>query len=368
MKVNQRSVTFINNTTAASITEKEIDLDSCYDENEIVIEIHSAALNPIDFLVQQLAKPWIVGGGLKTFSRDFAGVIIRRGEKVDAKWSIGEEVNGLFSHLYGDRGSLSNYLVLNPSLKAISKLVESSVLNKEVTTKYNRFDIAASWPLVFGTAYAGLTYYNKVFNEDSKILVIGASTQVSNCLVQIAKNHLKVGTVVGICNENSFDYNKQFGYDYLASYNNGKTLENVKDIIESKLNGEKFDMIFDCVGNNEFFPVMEKYLKPRSTGAYFVTIVGDSKLNYTEYTSLKDVLLTGISSKWRSCNPFRGYNYYYTFVKDDQQWADLGSKMIRAGTYKPQIDSVYEFEEYEKAMNRLKSNRAKGKVIVRVKN
>ncbi|CAI4895734.1 CLL_collapsed_G0042260.mRNA.1.CDS.1 [Saccharomyces cerevisiae] len=38
--------------------------------------------------------------------------------------------------------------------------------------------------------------------------------------------------------------------------------------------------------------------------------------------------------------------------------------MIKKGTYKPPIDSVYEFDQYKEAIDRLMSNRAKGKVFL----
>ena len=169
----------------------------------------------------------------------------------------------MFNHIWGSRGTFSNYLIVNPSVNQSIAIIPDN-LPDILLAKYNEFETGASWPLVFGTAYNCLFHHHQKFDENSRILVVGASTAVSSCLVQISKNYLRVGTVVGICNSNSIEYNKSLGFDYLISYNEGSPADSVKGLIRDKLYGDKFDLIFDSVGSSYLKDVIDDVLKPRS--------------------------------------------------------------------------------------------------------
>lgn len=146
----------------------------------------------------------------------------------------------------------------------------------------------------FGTAYGVLYDQGQKLGPDSKILVNGASTAVSN--VQIAKKELKIGTVIGICNSKSFECNKETGFDHLIAYEKGNVVEEVQKYLDNDLEGAKFDLIFDSVGTSQFFPTIDKLLKPMNEGSYFVTSAGNYKVDY------KGSLLNGINffplKKW----------------------------------------------------------------------
>lgn len=357
--VTWRAVTFINNTTPATLVKKEVDLDECHDENQIVVQIYAASLNPVDLLLQKFANRYVSGSHMKTYSRDYSGVIVKRGDKVDPKWKVGDKVNGMFRHLYGEQGTLSDYLVLDPSQQ-----VAIGHSTTPADSKYDDFVVNAAWPLVFGTAYKALFGFGQKLGPDSKILVIGASTSVSYALLRIAKEELGVKTVVGVCSSKSIDYNKKLGYDYLATYDQGPIPESVGKILVGDLNSEKFDLIFDSVGGYDFFPVMDKFLKPKSENSYYLSVAGDSKIKYSEPS------VRAAFSPWpllRIFNPFKSYNYSIFLVESQHEYMELGAKMIKEGTYEPIIDSVYPLEDFKQAMDKQTSNTAKGKIILKIK-
>lgn len=365
--VQQRSITFVDGYWKPAITTTELDLDNCFKDDEIVIKVKCCAINPIDMVVYGLSTTWLTGCKPKTFGRDFSGVIVRAGSRVDPQWKVDDEVNGQYVHLLGDRGSFSDYLIFNPaknkSIAHMQKFPRGEGALNYNEGKYDDWVLNASFPLVYGTADSVLADYIKKWTPESRILVIGASTQVSNCLIQIAKRHYNIGTVVGICNKNSFEYNEKFGWDHLVSYNDGKTIENVTKLMEEKLGGEKFDMIFDSVGNTDFFPVIDKFLKPKSTGSYFLTVVGDNKLDYKNPTFRRAMPL---SVAWKKINPFLGFNYSTVLVKPIDRYMKLSTEMIQKNQFEPVIDSVYEFDQYQEAMDKLLTNKAKGKIVIRV--
>ncbi|CCC69688.1 hypothetical protein NCAS_0D01070 [Naumovozyma castellii] len=356
--VTKRAVTFVNNATPATITETELDLNTCFKDNEIVISVEAAALNPVDFTMHDLAYPRFCSSQPKGYSRDYAGVMVRRGAKVEPKWQVGDKVNGLFQHLYGEQGTLANYLILNPKKQASIAHIPPTEDSDQ-----NEFVHAAAWPLVFGSAYNTLFRCGQTFNEDSRILVNGASTAVSNAFIQIAKNQLHVGTVVGICNSASVERNKKLGFDYLVPYNQeGSITDNVEKLMKENHIG-KFDLIFDSVGTSEFYPIMDRFLKPRSENSYYITLAGDEKMKYGKPT-FSSVFQYKIPL--RTYNPWRKFNFAFFLTEPRSDFMELGSRMIEKGTYVPPIDSIYKFDQFQEAIDRLKSNKAKGKVVVTI--
>ncbi|SCW00910.1 LAFE_0D00826g1_1 [Lachancea fermentati] len=357
--VENRAVTFKGRNDPNEITSETLNLGTCYSDDEIVIQVHAAALNPVDLLVKAYAYSWIAGSEPKTFSRDYSGIIVRKGKHIE-EFDVGDKVVGTFDHLFGKEGSLSNYLTLDPKKHpSITKMPSFG------DSEYDDFVLNAAWPLVFGTAYMGLGLLDKSQNlgPGSRILVIGASTSVSNALVQIAKNHLKVKSVVGICSKSSFERNKELGFDHLVAYDEGPVTDGVKNLIDTEFNGGKFDLIFDSVGNSEFIPRIEDFLKPISENSYYRTIVGDAKLKYTSPSVLRSFIPTEFFKRF---GPFKKYNYKNFLLAPSKNYMELGAKMISAKEFKPSIDSVFGFDDYADAFDRLLSNRAKGKIVIKV--
>ncbi|KAK5962761.1 Yim1p PWA37_005208 [Arxiozyma heterogenica] len=364
--VKQRSVTFINSGSLPKLTTKDLDLDSCYNENEIVIKVYSAALNPVDSIMHYSANKWITSSSLKTYGKDYAGVIVKRGDKVDPKFKVGDKVNGLIVSLFGTQGSFSDYLVLDPSKQAsIGHMNNFDYLDNYINSKFNEFDINASYPLVFGTAYFVLFNKGQKWTSDSKILVNGASTAVSHCLIQIAKKYLNIGTVVGICNSKSFEYNKKAGFDHLIAYDELNILGKVQSLVNETFNGGKFDLIFDSVGTSQFFPIIETILKPKSENSYYLTIVGKEKLKYN--SSLLDYMCKiPVFDYIKSFNPWRKFNYDVIMLEPKANYMELASKMISKKEFLPPLDSLYNFEDFQEALDKLNSNKARGKIILRI--
>lgn len=75
------------------------------------MNVKSASVNPIDFLAHQCANKWLISSSPKTIGRHYADVIVRRVQTVSERWHIGNEVNGIFKHLIGERGTFTDYLI-----------------------------------------------------------------------------------------------------------------------------------------------------------------------------------------------------------------------------------------------------------------
>ncbi|SCU95159.1 LANO_0E09494g1_1 [Lachancea nothofagi CBS 11611] len=357
-KVANKAVAFINRNTLPTIVSEELDLDACYKDDEIVVKIHAAGLNPVDFALQFFAYPWLVNKQPKAYGRDYSGEIVRAGKNVK-NFEVGERITGMFNHFFGKQGSLSNYLVFSPDKHPAT--VKMPAFND---AKYDDYVLNAAWPLVFSTAHQVLMGGSRPkLGPKSNILVIGASTAVSNSFVQIAKNHLEVGNVVGICSAKSFEHNQALGFDHLVAYDEGNTVSQVKELIKNELNNEKFDLIFDSVGSSDFFGSIDDVLKHKSENSYYLTIVGDHKMDYNNLNFMN--AMPGWESLKR-LGPFRRYNFQSILCKEDSDSVKLASQLIAEKKFKPAIDSVYDFDQYSEALKKLKSNKTKGKVVVKV--
>ncbi|SCU95697.1 LAFA_0G01706g1_1 [Lachancea sp. 'fantastica'] len=355
--VTNRAITFVNSKSVPSISSHEIDLDACYKGNEIVVKVHAAALNPIDLMVYHAAYPWLAGKHEKTFSRDYSGEVVKVGSRVKG-FEVGDKIVGLFQHLWGAQGTLSNYLVLDPTVQCAVTKVQAFE-----DPQYSDYVLNAAYPLVFGTAYQALTGNGQKLGPDSRILVIGASTSVSSALVQIAKNHLKVGTVVGTCSKKSFDYNKAFGFDHLVAYDEGDQMQEIQKLVKTDFGNQKFDLIFDSVGSSDFFANITEILKDKHENSHYSSVAGDTILDYS------NISLTSLLPSWESLRrwgPFRKYNYKYVLLRKDPHAMATAAQMIADKKYRPPIDSVHKFDDFADAFKRLSSHRAKGKVVIEV--
>ncbi|CCE64035.1 hypothetical protein TPHA_0G01990 [Tetrapisispora phaffii CBS 4417] len=359
--VDNKAISYINRDTPLKITNTEIDLDNCYKHNEIIVEVHAVALNPIDNILKRLSIPLISRSYSKIYGCDYSGVIVRAGKDVKS-FNVGDAVFGKYLDFTCRRqGAAEQYIVINPTKNDEISVIEKGD-GKEVSQEtFNKYAAAVT---VFATAYCLLTENNQKINENSKILVVGASTSVGYALIKIAKNIYNVKTVVGTCNSNSIEHNKEAGYDILIPYNDpSKSVpEYTLDIIKDQLDGEKFDLIADCAGTNVFFPIMDSVLKPSSTNSQFLTIVGDYKFNYRTMGWSDFVTWSVIK---RKLGIFRNYNYGF-IVANSPEGLRLASKMIPSGDYIPVIDSVYKFDQFKDAEERLISNKAKGKIIIEI--
>lgn len=351
--VKNRALTYRDARTPASITVQELDLDSCFSDNEIVIRVHAAAFNPVDAIMHRLAIRWITGRHLKTYGRDYAGEIVKVGKNVEG-WSIGDKVCGTYMFFYNQQGAMRDYFVINPTdgkNETLTKLPEFK------DDQYNDYVLGAAWGVVFVTAYQGFTNYGQKFGPDSKVLVLGATTSVGNSLVQIAKNHFKIGTVVGTCATRSVDYNKKCGFDHLITYDEGDVSKKLEALIANDLKGEKFDLIYDTVGYGNLLSHINDFLKPKAQNSRYVTCVGDQRYNY------KNPTFSMLFPSAKVFNPFRSYNYHLLMAYPTKENSKALQEMVSKGEYKPVIDSVLPLEDFQNGLDKLENNAARGKIV-----
>ena len=210
-----------------------------YGPDEVLVEVKASSINPVDYKLKTSQLPIIRWFFPWNAGRDFAGIVIAKGNNVK-KFNIGDEV---FGNACG--GSLQEY--------SIARQNEISLK----PTKLN-FVEAASIGLAGATSLQALKWFKTLTHEDT-VLIIGASGGCGGFGVQIAKSY--GSKVYGVCSAKNVELVKGFGCDVILDYTNPNFLDDLKDV--------KFDIIYDTVSSPEDADqevIFRKYLK--GTGKY----------------------------------------------------------------------------------------------------
>ncbi|EXC20280.1 Quinone oxidoreductase-like protein [Morus notabilis] len=218
-------------------------------EDQVLIKVAAAALNPIDF-------KWMLGLFKSTDTSppvvpgyDVAGVVEKVGSKV-TKFKVGDEV-------YGD----INEKPLEP--QKIGTLAEYTAAEEKVLglkPKNLSFVEAASLPLALETAYGGLELAQ--FSPGKSILVLGGAGGVGTLVIQLAKHVFGASKVAATASTGKLELLRSLGADLSIDY----TKENFEEL------SEKFDVVYDTVGQSE------RASKAVKEGGEVVTIARGSSL------------------------------------------------------------------------------------------
>lgn len=333
------------NGSPLTLQEKTFNISKDLASDEIIVKINSAALNPVDLILFHTSRYVVFKRGEKGIGRDFSGTVHAVGSAIK-DYTKGDEVSGLYTPVYGDQGTVAEYLKLKPADSPMGKIPSTLTLKE-----------AASFPLVFATAVNTLRKF-VVPDETSRVLVIGGATSVGHYVIQLLKNQHHAKSIVSINSGSSAELVKSLGADRIVDYATENVAKSATEIVENDFKNEKFDLIIDCVGNNELFPVINMILKPKSEQGGYVTIVGDKIADYNK--SMLSFFNTGILTK--AIPFFRNFHYGFASTADD--FYPLAKKLFEEGKLKTHIDSSYPLAEYQKAFDKLATHKAKGKIII----
>ena len=285
---------------------------------EVVVAVHATSVNPVDWLVRD--------GGATSFVKvkfpvilgcDLAGEIAAVGANVK-RLKVGDPVFAMMPHDWGahaERVALAQALV-------VAKPAKLSMIE------------AASLPTVAMTALAGLRKKGGL-RAGEHVLINGGSGSVGMCAIQIAKA-LGAGKVTAVCSASSAEMVRGLGADEVIDY---KTTDFTKGTA-------KFDMIFDCVGNHPY---------------------GECK-GVLQGRRVHLTVQPRVSTFLRMfANPlFKMKVYGLITTGDGDELAYLAS-LIDSGKLRPTIDKVYSFDEVASAQEYSKTGRARGKIVLEVR-
>jgi NADPH:quinone reductase-like Zn-dependent oxidoreductase len=295
--------------------------------NEILVKVHAAALNPVDWhFVRGAPYPIrMAAGGLRRPTRprrigcDHSGTIEAVGASVTG-FAAGEPVFGI-----GD-GTVAEYLAVP---------ADGVVLHKPARVT---FEQAA------GVALAGLTALQMLRDKalvrsGHKVLIVGAAGGIGTFAVQLAKAF--GADVTGVQSTTSVDLVRALGADRVIDY----TKEDFTD------GAARYDVIVDNVCHRTLADV-RRVLKP---GGTFVPNGGGSPEKGISIIGLLRLL---------AMRPFISQKIRMFVTRPNRADLQVLADLIQAGTVTPVVDRCYPLSAVAEAFRHLESGHAHGKIIV----
>ncbi|PRQ53981.1 putative 2-methylene-furan-3-one reductase [Rosa chinensis] len=234
-------------------------------EDQVLIKVVAASLNPIDFLRALGFFKDIEGDTpLPTVpGYDVAGVVVKVGSQVQ-KFKVGDEVYACLSnsieipqyHAKNSYGDLKKALVKPNRLGSLAEYTAAGETMLALKPKNLSFIEAASLPLAIETAYGALE--RAELSAGKSVLVLGGAGGVGTHVIQLAKHVFGASKVAATASTKKLDLLRSLGADLAIDY----TKENIEDL------PEKFDVVYDAVGQTD------KAVKAVKEGGKVVTIVG----------------------------------------------------------------------------------------------
>ncbi|HKR09860.1 MAG TPA: NADP-dependent oxidoreductase [Gemmatimonadaceae bacterium] len=307
-------------------------------EDEVLMMIHAAGVNPIDIKIRKGELKRILPYRLPIIlGHEVAGFVVRVGSRV-RRFKAGDEV---YARLSKDRtGGFAEFVSVSEDAAAIKP--------KTVT-----MEEAASIPLVGLTAWQALVERANL-TRGQKVLIHAGSGGVGTFAIQLAK-HLGA-TVATTTSSGNFDLVKRLGADVAIDYR--------KDNFEAVLGD------YDVVLNSLTGETLEKSLHVLKPGGILISLPGPPDPAYaTEIGASWIVSLAMRLLSYRIRKKARRLGVRYSFLMmraSGDQLRELAS-LIDAGGVRPVVDRVFPFESTKEALAYVETGRAKGKVVVRVR-
>lgn len=282
--------------------------------NQILVKVHSASVNPVDWKVRNGKFKIVMGNKFpKILGFECSGEIIEVGANI-TKFKIGDRVIGAsFSGTYAE-------FVAIDEKKAI-KLPD-----------YLTYDEASTIPIACMTAYFSL-YKLGNLKKGEKVLINGASGGVGLYAIQFA--HIIGADVTAICSQKNFELVSSFGKARMIDYH----------FTDFTMEKEKYNVIFDVVNSLDF-------VKCRDNLTEYGTFIG---------TDISKKLLKNIIFSFLSKQKAK-------MINNNPKSKDVEEILpyFKQGKLKAVIDKTFSLSDVKEAHKYSESGRARGKIIIKV--
>ena len=302
---------------------------------EVLVEIHAAALNRADLMQREGDYP-PPPGCPEWMGLEIAGVIVEMGEEAKAKsnWKIGDKVCALL----GGGGYAEYVAVKYDMLMPVPK--NCSMVE------------AAAIPEAFATAYLNLFIEGKIEAGNTLLMHAGASG-LASVIIPMAKA-FGVRVITSVLSDELAESIKHLGADIVIN----TSKQNTADVLKAELEaGRSVDVAIDCLGGEH----MGECLAYLTHGARWIMIAALAGTK-TEI-DLKNIYVRNvriIGSTLRSRTPEMKAKILSLLVEN------VWSK-IESGEVKPTIYKTRPITEAEAAHTILQRGENVGKVVLTVK-
>jgi NADPH:quinone reductase-like Zn-dependent oxidoreductase len=281
---------------------------------EVRIRVHAASVNPVDWKIRSgrlqktspVSLPYVPG-------RDVAGVIDAVGPGV-TDWKVGDSVLAVL-----DGGGFADY---------VTAPVES-IARKPANLS---FEEAAGIPTSSLAAWRTLIV-NADIKRGQRVLIHGGAGGVGTTAVQLA--HWRGAHVIATASAGNHAYLRSLGADEVIDYQTTRFEDVVKDV----------DVVLDTVGGE----TLQRSPAVLREGGTLLTLVGKPPAAACKERKLRCPSPANASPK-----------------QDGEELAEL-AELFGNGTLKMSILAQFPLERVVEALELSETGRARGKIIVRVR-
>lgn len=315
--------------------------------DEALVRVRACALNHLDLWARnglpnvQIPLPHISGC-------DIAGVVdwvpneeesFRKGDEVIVNPGVG--CGRCEKCLAGRDDQCRDYTIIGYGIDGgYAELVKVKRTHLVSKPRGMNFEQAASFPLVFETAYHMLVTKARVGPGDT-VLVVAASSGVGSAAVQVAKLFgARVIATAG--DEGKMERAKKLGADFVIDHYRQDVLAEVKRLTEKK----GVDVVVEHVGKATW----QGSLKALTKGGRLVTCGATTGAEVT--TDLRYVYN-------------RELTIYGSFMAGIGELLDV-VRLFEEGRLKTVVDSTYPLEKAAEAQKRMESSSHFGKIVLTV--
>lgn len=307
-------------------------------ENEVIIKVMAAAVNPLDILqltgsvrlIQDYRMPLTLGN-------ECSGIVEKTGNNVK-DFRAGDRVYTRFP------------------INRIGAFAEYAAVDREALAKMPSgydFVTAAAIPLAGLTAYQGLIEELEV-QAGKTLLITGASGSFGQVAVPIAKSMGLRVIVTG--NTRSKDKLLKMGADQYIDYKKENYWEVLSDV----------DYVIDTLGANEF----EHELSVLKKGGRLLSLRTAPNRMFAKrngFSWLKTVLFTLAGSKFDSVARKQGKEYRFMFVRSSGDQLKRVTEIVEKYHIMPDIESrTFSLSQVNEALELMANGKLNGKIIIRM--
>lgn len=294
---------------------------SCADDDQVLVKVHSASLNPYDYLHRKGYFPARLSNGLLRPRQQILGI-----DLAGTVEAVGKDANGfeIGNRVFGNcLGSHAEYV--------LAHRCRISLMPDNLT-----FSEAAAIPTAALTALQALRDVAQV-RKSQNVLINGASGGVGHFAVQFARFY--EAEVTAVCGTSNLLWVKDLGAQEVIDYTK-------EDFTQ---NGVKYDVILDAAATRTFFSCKRSLNK---TGVY----ITENPLKPN--AQLGQVLLSMlIRHKRIKVAPL---------TEPSDKDLDFIRELVEAGKIKPVIENCYPLDQIAVAHRHAENGHAKGKVVVEI--
>jgi NADPH:quinone reductase-like Zn-dependent oxidoreductase len=301
---------------------------------EILVEVHAAAVNPIDCKIRsglqraviRVALPWTLG-------LDVSGVVAATGAEV-TRFRTGDEVYGSPPHTRP--GAYAEYLAVDADLLARKPAKLSHVE-------------AAAVPLTALTAEQALDAGS--VGPGSRVLVLAGSGGVGTMAVQLARRR---GANVVATTSADAELVRGLGAERVIDYRTTDVWGDVADL----------DFVLSTLGHGE----RERALAAVKRGGTVVSLVADIPDLAERFGPVLGLAVAGAATgRFWLLGRLRGRRAIQLTRRSDGRALEALTPLLEAGAIRPVVDRVLPLDQAAEAHRISESGRVAGKLVLSVR-